>query len=932
MVDYKDTVFLPKTDFPMRGGLPQKEPEILALWEQLDIYGKLAARAGEIFTLHDGPPYANGNIHIGHATNKILKDVVNRSQAMRGKKINYIPGWDCHGLPIEWKIEEQYRAKGKDKDQVPVLQFRAECRDFARQWVDVQSTEFQRLGVVGDWKDPYTTMKYESEARIAAEIHKFLLNGSLYRGERAVMWSTVEKTALADAEVEYHDHTSDTIFVAFPVIKSNLPELIGTELVIWTTTPWTMPANRAIAYGEDIEYGVYEVSRVLEGSLVRPGSKIVIANALQLEVQRKVNVEVWKCITTFKGAELSGTLCEHPLRGQGYDFDVQVLPGDFVTTESGTGLVHIAPSHGLDDFNLGKKYGLPIPYTVEGDGRYVEMLPLFGGASVYRPDGKKGDANKRVMEALEEAGALLGKSTLVHSYPHSWRSKAPLIFRTTPQWFIAMDDGNHIREKSLKAISETRWVPAAGENRIRAMVEGRPDWCISRQRAWGVPIAIFVNKKTRAPLQDLDVCARIIAAFETDGSDAWFTRSPQEFLGEKYAAVDYEQVFDIVDVWFESGSTHAFVCEARGIQTPVDLYLEGSDQHRGWFQSSLLESIGTRGRAPFKAVLTHGYVLDEQGRKMSKSLGNVVAPEKVIAQYGADILRLWVCNIDYTEDVRIGNEILKQQTDLYRRLRNTLRYLLGALADFDPAVKVDVSAIPELERWVLHRLWEMDAHVRTCLDDFDYNNLFIALHEFCNADLSAFYFDVRKDSLYCDAQSAPRRQAALWTLNQIFLHLTAWLAPILSFTCEEAWQHYAHRDTDSVHLRLFPAVPAAWRDDVLAAEWGKIRALRSDITTQLEAMRADKTIGSALEARVALTVPDIAMQALLARVEFQDICIVSDLNVAVGAMDIQASKITDAEKCERCWKYLPEVGNNKNHPTLCLRCVDAVDEQQKLAA
>lgn len=938
MTDYKDTVFLPKTDFPMRGGLPQKEPEILKLWEQERIHDKLSARNAAVdgqFILHDGPPYANGNIHIGHATNKILKDVANRCEAMLGKRINYIPGWDCHGLPIEWKIEEQYRKQGKDKDQVPVLQFRQECRDFAQHWMEVQTTEFQRLGILGDWENPYATMKEESEAIIAGEIHKFLLNGSLYRGERSVMWSTVEKTALADAEIEYHDHTSDVVWVAFPVVSSPNTKIYGAELVIWTTTPWTMPANRAIAYGAEFEYGVYEILSVEEGSTATVGKKIVVATALAESVQKSALITEMTQLATLKGEELAGTICAHPLRGQGYDFDVRVLPAEFVTIESGTGLVHIAPSHGLDDFALGKEYGLEIPYTVEPDGRYVTSLPLFGGARVYNDEGKKGDANKKVIAALEAAGGLIAKGQHKHSYPHSWRSKAPLIFRTTPQWFIAMEDGNQIRAKALQAIKDTRWVPGAGENRIRAMVESRPDWNISRQRAWGVPIAIFMDKNTFEPLRDQEVCDRIVSIFKKEGSDAWYRRSAQEFLGEKYKAEDFIQVFDIVDVWFESGSTHAFVCEARGMETPVDLYLEGSDQHRGWFQSSLLESVGTRGRAPFKAVLTHGFVLDEQGRKMSKSMGNVTAPEKVIEQYGADILRLWVCNTNYSEDVRIGNEIMKQQGDLYRRLRNTLRYLLGALADFDPAVKVDVAAMPELEKWALHRIAELDAHVRDCMARFDYNELFIALHEFCNSDLSAFYFDVRKDSLYCDAPTASRRQAALWVMNQIFVHLTAWLAPILCFTAEESWQHYAHKDVSSVHLRVLPDVAKAWRDDARGERWKKIRAIRLDITGHIEGLRTAKKIGSSAEIRVQIHPGTKEIEQLLDSIDMAEICIVSSSEIMPldneQGTRYTVTKIEEHQKCERCWQYLPDVGANKNHPTVCVRCAEAV-EQVKLAA
>ncbi len=948
-IDYKNTVFLPKTEFPMRGNLPVKEPELLARWEEVKLYEQLATRetpAGD-FTLHDGPPYANGNIHIGHATNKILKDVVNRAEAMRGKRINYTPGWDCHGLPIEWKIEEQYRAKGQDKDRVPVLQFRQECREFAQYWLNVQINEFKRLGILGAWHSPYATMTKHAESTIISEIHTFLLNGALYQGERSVMWSTVEKTALADAEIEYHDHTSDTVMIGFPITQAKHADLIGAQLVIWTTTPWTMPANRGIAYGAEFDYSLYHIMAVADDSTAQAHEKIIVAKALADAVQQAAKITLWTHVKDFKGSELEDALAAHPLRGHAeanghYDFAVRVMPADFVTVEAGTGLVHIAPSHGLDDFNLGKQYGLEVPYTVEPDGRYASSLPLFGGLHVYRPDGKKGEANKIVTKAIEEAGYLLAKNRLVHSYPHSWRSKAPLIFRATPQWFIRMDEPEArgapraatLRDKALQAISQTKWVPEIGENRIRAMVEGRPDWCISRQRAWGVPIAIFIDKTTRAPLRDAAVCQRIVDIFKDEGSDAWYTREAQDFLGPDYNAADYEQVRDIVDVWFESGCTHSFVLNQPDNKYPIaDLYLEGSDQHRGWFQSSLLEACGTRGVAPYKAVLTHGFVLDEQGRKMSKSLGNVTAPQKVIDQYGADILRLWVCNTNYVEDVRIGNDILKQQADLYRRLRNTLRYILGALADSDITTPMDVTKMPELERWVLHRLSELDAEVQNCLNSYDYNRLFTAIHKFCNNDLSAFYFDIRKDCLYCDAADSAKRQATLWVMNQLFLSLTAWLAPILSFTCEEAWQHYSGKNTDSVHLRQFNPTPTAWRDDALAARWDVIRNLRSAVTIELEKLRGEKAIGSSLEAMVTQIVTDAAHKDILLSVDYADICIVSNIAITVGdAAKVTVSKIDEDEKCDRCWRYLPEVGTHPDHAAICFRCADAVVGQLPAAA
>jgi isoleucyl-tRNA synthetase len=940
MTDYKSTVFLPKTEFPMRGELPKREPQLLQGWAEGDLWGKLrAASAGrEKFILHDGPPYANGHLHIGHALNKILKDVINRSQQMLGKDANYVPGWDCHGLPIEWKIEEEYRAKGLDKDAVPIAEFRKVCRDFAEKWIDIQKAEFRRLGVEGDWSDPYMTMSYGAEAQIVREIGKFLLNGGLYKGARPVMWSVVEKTALAEAEIEYHDHKSATLHAAFRVVAPSNPALEDASIVIWTTTPWTLPGNRAIACGEDFDYAVIEATSVGEGGFVKPGARLVVSAALLEGFLATAKITGHEVIATLKGSEIVDSVCAHPLRGQGYEFDVRVFAGDFVTTDAGTGFVHIAPGHGADDFELGRRNGVEIPQTVSEDGSYYAHVPLFAGKRVYTPEGKPGDANGAVIKAMIEAGTLVAKGSLLHSYPHSWRSKAPLIFRNTPQWFISMDT-NALRSTALTAIDNTRFVPASGRNRLYSMIEQRPDWCISRQRAWGVPIAVFVDKKTGEPLRDPEVIERVALAFEEEGADAWYTSDPKRFLGNRYDPDDYEQVKDIVDVWFDSGSTHAFCLEKReDLQWPASLYLEGSDQHRGWFHSSLLESAGTRGRAPYDAVLTHGFVMDEQGRKMSKSLGNVTAPQEVIDKYGADILRLWVVNSDYSEDLRIGAEILKHQSEHYRRMRNTLRYLLGALDGFSAGEIVEAEDMPELERWVLHRLCELDDVVRKAVDDFDFHTVFTAVHAFAAVDLSAFYFDMRKDALYCDKPSSLRRRAARTVMDQVFSCLTAWLAPILCFTAEEAWLHRAAvvaGDTnESVHLRIFPEVPGAWRDDTLAAKWEKIRDLRRVVTGALEVERAAKRIGASLQAApVVYATAEYA--AAFDGLDPAEIALTSGAKLVVdGEAPAEAFRLADVagvavmpalaegDRCERCWKVLPEVGR-KGTP-LCLRCDDAV--------
>ena len=815
--DYRDTVFLPRTSFPMRGDLPKKEPQILARWERMELWRRLReqSQGRPKFILHDGPPYANGHLHIGTALNKILKDVVNRARQMAGYDADYIPGWDCHGLPIEWKIEEEYRKAGRDKDAVPVLQFRAECRQYARHWMDVQQQEFRRLGVEGDWAGRYATMDFASEAAIAGEMGKFLMNGALYRGLRPVLWSPVEKTALAEAEVEYHDHTSTTIWVRFPVVHPSVPALSGASLVIWTTTPWTMPGNRAIAAGAEFDYALVHVDDVEEGSLARKGERLLVALALLPQFLADAGIAAHHVVHVFKGTELAGTVCAHPLRGRGYEQDTPVLLADFVTTEAGTGFVHIAPGHGEDDFVLGRAHGIEVPETVADDGTFNAWVPLFAGVHVYKADNP-------VCAALTEAGALLARGKLVHSYPHSWRSKAPLIFRATPQWFLSMDGPQRIREKALDAIARTQFVPEQGRNRLQAMVTGRPDWCVSRQRAWGVPIPVFIERATGEPLRDPAVIARVVAAFAAEGSDAWYVSPPSRFLGNDRNPEEYEQVTEIMEVWFESGSTHAFVLEARHLPWPADLYLEGSDQHRGWFNSSLIEAVGTRGEAPFKAVLTHGFVMDEQGRKMSKSLGNVIAPQEVADKYGADILRLWVMMSDTTEDLRIGPEILKQQAELYRRLRNTLRWLLGSLAGFRDDERVSYEEMPELERWVLHRMTELDAGIRAATESYAWTNVYPELHAFCAADLSAFYFDIRKDAIYCDRPDSLRRRSARTVLDHLHRSLTIWLAPVLCFTAEEAWSA-RFGEQNSVHLETYPELPGRWRDPSLAAKWAEIR-------------------------------------------------------------------------------------------------------------
>ncbi|MCZ4090149.1 isoleucine--tRNA ligase [Sinorhizobium psoraleae] len=957
-IDYSSTLFLPQTEFPMRAGLPQKEPETVARWQKMGLYKKLRASAAgrEKFVLHDGPPYANGNIHIGHALNKILKDVINRSFQMRGFDANYVPGWDCHGLPIEWKIEEKYREKGKNKDEVPVNEFRKECRDFASGWIEVQTEEFKRLGIEGDFERPYTTMNFHAEARIAGELMKIAKAGQLYRGSKPVMWSVVERTALAEAEVEYADVESDMIWVKFPVIEG-LDALAGAFVVIWTTTPWTIPGNRAIAYSSRYSYGLYEVATAENDYGPQPGERLIFAKRLADESAAKAKV-TFNFVRDIEADELGAVTCAHPLHGLGggYAFHVPLLDGDHVTDDAGTGFVHTAPGHGREDFDAwmdsaraleARGISSAIPFTVDDAGYFTADAPGFGpdaegGAGrVIDDKGKKGDANDRVIKALIARHALFARGRLKHSYPHSWRSKKPVIFRNTPQWFVYMDkdfgDGTTLRSRALKAIDGTRFVPGAGQNRLRAMIEQRPDCVLSRQRAWGVPIAIFADDQGEILIDDA-VNARILEAFEKEGADAWFAEGAKErFLGNDHDHAKWHQVMDILDVWFDSGSTHTFTLEDRpDLKWPADVYLEGSDQHRGWFHSSLLESCATRGRAPYNAVVTHGFTMDEKGEKMSKSKGNTVTPQEVMKDAGADILRLWVMTTDYWEDQRLGKTIIQTNIDAYRKLRNTIRWMLGTLAH-DKGEVIALSDMPELEQLMLHRLAELDRLVREGYDAFDFKRIARALIDFSNVELSAFYFDIRKDALYCDAPSSIRRRAALHVIRTLFDCLVTWLAPMLPFTAEEAWLS-RNPEAVSVHLEQFPAVPTEWRNDALAEKWRKIREVRKVVTGALEIERKDKRIGSSLEAAPVVHVADADLRQALEGQDFAEICITSAIEIvgSEGPADAFAlpevarvrvvPRLAEGQKCARSWRITRDVGSDPLYPDVSARDAAALRE------
>jgi len=907
----KENLHLPKTAFSMKADLARKEPDILKRWEQNKTFDKIRknSKGKEKFILHDGPPYANGHIHMGTALNKILKDMIIRFHQMNGKDSVYVPGWDCHGLPIEWKIEERYKKNKKNKDEVPIKDFRKECRDFAKEWINIHIEEFKRLGVTGDFNNYYSTMSFEAEAQIVRELGKFLLDGSLYQGFKPVFWSTVEKTALADAEVEYKDHSSNTIFVAFKIKSTKKDFLKNSNIIIWTTTPWTIPANRALAFNNSIEYSLVEIDD-LENFKEK---KIVVATNLLESIVKSCGIEKFEVLKTFNGNELAGTICSHPFHTLGYNFDVPMLDARFVTLEQGTGIVHCAPSHGPDDFNLCLKHNIPSKYTVDNSGYYTDEIPFFSKTHVFKAD-------PIVIDKLKEFKKLLKNDKLQHSYPHSWRSKAPLIYRATPQWFISMEK-NSLRDKAIRAIDDTTFYPPKGKERLMSMVKDRPDWCVSRQRSWGVPLPIFINKKTKEPLRDQKVIDRIAEIYEKEGSDSWFVDGPKKFLGEKYNEDDYEMLTDIVEVWFDSGCTHSFVLEKRkDLKWPADMYLEGSDQHRGWFHSSLLESCGTRGRAPYESILSHGFVVDGKGMKMSKSAGNVIAPSDILKNYGADILRAWVASSDYAEDLRIDNTILAQHAESYRKIRNTFRFILGNIQDIfekQDFKKIDFNSFSELERYILSRLFNLDKKIKESLKNYNFHKIYKELLNFCNLELSSFYFDIRKDVLYCDSLSSKKRKNCIIIINIILECLVKWLAPIFVFTCEEIF-NLINKNEKSIHETEFPKIPKAWNDEGLEKKWKELYQIKQEVNIGIEEKRTNKEIGSSLEADVSIYVSEKEFD-LLEGLDLEEYFITSkaqkikktnnDLRIVV--------KKASGSKCTRCWKIV----ENK-----CLRCEEEINK------
>ena len=964
--DFKNTLFLPDTSFPMRASLPMREPEWLEYWNKLDIYNKLREKSTErnTFILHDGPPYANGHLHIGHALNKILKDFIVRSQQMLGFDARYVPGWDCHGLPIEWKIEEKFRQKGQNKDEVPVNELRKQCRVFASEWVDIQKNEFKRLGIIGDWENPYLTMDFKSEATIAAEFMKFIELGTIYQGSKPVMWSTVEKTALAEAEIEYKEHQSKTIWVKFPLISK---EFNNCAIAIWTTTPWTIPSNKAVAFNKDISYGVYEVIDTESECWLSKGELLILADKLASECFKQARVLNAKKIKNIHFKDFNTFKTRHPfsnLTGSSefWNYEVPIIESSIVTQETGTGFVHMAPSHGAEDYEEFLKRGWleKLTHNVNEDSSFVKKMPIFGGLEIFNKKGKEGKANEEVIQKLIEVNCLMARGRLNHSYPHSWRSKAPLIFRNTKQWFVSIDKeisntdnsnqksmyGNTIRERALKSIDElVTWYPKSGRNRLFSMIETRPDWVLSRQRVWGVPLACFVKKNLNNNdddyiLFDKKVNNRILEAFEKEGADAWFTPdAKQRFLEGIHNPDDYEKIDDILDVWFDSGSTHAFVLRDREDGSwPADLYLEGTDQHRGWFHSSLLQSCGTVGRAPYNGVLTHGFTLDENGMKMSKSLGNTVSPDEVIKQYGADILRLWVSQSDYTSDLRIGKEILKGVADSYRRLRNTMRFMLGSLGNFENIEKIPLHDLPDLEKWVLSKLKNLDINVREGYKSYSFQTVFQQLFQFCTADLSSFYFDIRKDSLYCDHISSHVRKSCIFTLEMIFQRLVKWFAPILPFTMEEVWmQRHNENLNKSVHLDDFPKTPSEWINNGLEEKWNRIRGIRGYVTSAIEKERQKKNIRSSLEASPILKLRDTDLYQILNSIDFNEVCITSSIKIKLNkefelehttspeeGIDVSIVK-AKGKKCNRCWKYTNSYTHYKNK-IICKRCNEVLNK------
>ncbi len=986
--EYKDTLFLPTTEFPMRGGLPKAEPEWIRRWDAMDLYGLMRAdakkRGVDPYILHDGPPYANGAIHLGTAMNKILKDIVVRNHQMRGYDASYLPGWDCHGLPIEWKVEEEFRAKGRGKDDVTGAEFRTRCREYAAEQVEVQKAGFRRCGVEGEWDNPYLTMNFASEAATVREFLDVAMGGRLVRGAKPVMWSPVERTALAEAEVEYHDRKVPTIWVKFPVAQ-NPNEPTGEELkyvpshserqsylhslnasvIIWATTPWTIPANQGVSFSPDIEYGLYQVEEVASAEelgfapYAQHNEVLIVADALAESVRKAAKITSWK---RFDDLNPEGLLLEHPLAFMDNFFQhpIPMLAGDHVTADAGTGFVHTAPAHGEDDFNVFVNSGhttRDIRQIVDADGCYTSDVPEpLRGLDIIRTSGKKrgqpGKANDAVIRLLAESGNLLARGVTTIRDAHSWRSKAPVIRRATPQWFIAMDalgkDGKTLRDLAVGAIEQTDFVPPAGRNRLNAMVADRPDWLISRQRNWGVPITLLVSPDGQphtAALSEADakiVNDRILDAIRAEGVEAWFSADAATFL---HGVVDdpgaWEKVNDVLDVWFDSGTTHAFALRDRGIidedTGQADVYLEGSDQHRGWFQSSLLENCATRGMAPYKQVITHGFIVDANGKKMGKSEGNAVAPEKIAQQYGIEILRLWTASSDFTEDLRMSDDTLKTSAESYRRLRNTLRYLLGALDGFQEQEAIARADMPSLERWVLHRLHELDGVVRQAYGAHDFKRVMSALMNFCAVDLSAVYFDIRKDSLYCDAPGDMRRRGARTVMSAVLERLLVWLAPIMVFTTEEAFLMSAFSGrAESVHLLQFPDTPDAWRDEALAARWDRIFRVRRVVTGAIEVERREKRIRSSMEAAPEVFIEDADLLAAFDGEVAEDIFITSQAVLKPGAGPGNAFRLDDEAgiavlpgaasgvKCARSWKYFDPASADPDFPDITARDAAAV--------
>lgn len=935
-MDYKTTLNLPKTRFPMKANLVNKEPEIIKKWKNEGLYNIIRRQSEDRkkYMLHDGPPYANGNIHMGHALNKILKDIILKSKRMSGFDAPYVPGWDCHGLPIEHKVDKELGKRKKDMTQVEIREF---CRKYAEKYVNVQKEEFERLGVLGEWDDPYLTMNYIYEAVTVKEFGKFALNGGLHRSKKPVYWCNSCQTALAEAEVEYEDHTSPSIFVKFPVVSDIagiFPSLKGKNVyfIIWTTTPWTIPANLAIALNPDLDYVAADVDN---------NEVYILAEGLFNICMDSFGIENYKVIETFNASVLENQKAKHPL----YDRESLVVLADYVTLEAGTGCVHTAPGHGREDYETGLRYGLEVYSPVDDKGCFTNDVEFFSGKEVF-------SANKDVKHKLEEVGALVREEKITHEYPHCWRCKKPVIFRATEQWFISMEV-NDLRGKALEEIKKVSWIPSWGEERIYQMIANRPDWCISRQRAWGVPITVFFCRDCDSLVVSREIIDHVVGLVEKSGADIWFSEPEEKLVPPgtccpKCGGNRFRKETDILDVWFDSGVSHAAVMEQRSyLSSPSDLYLEGSDQHRGWFHSSLLCSTGTRGVAPYKSVLTHGFVVDGKGKAMHKSAGNVVAPEKLIKKYGAEILRLWVAGEDYRDNIKISDEILQRLTEAYRRIRNTCRYLLGNLDGFDP--KKDTVAydeMMELDRWALHRLQVINERILKAYEDFEFHNLYHTLHNFCVIDLSSFYLDIIKDRLYVSSPGSIARRSAQTAMQEILEVLVRLMAPVLSFTSEEIWHYMNDKEEDkftSVHADLFVPVKENFKDYNLAEKWENIIRVRKEVTKALELARKDKLIGHSLDASVTLGLPDDLAEFLNPYMdELRSLFIVSsvepmspnDMDDSYMSDEIDGFKIkvtpsTDT-KCERCWVHDPSVGQSEDHPNICNRCIDSLKEMDML--